>query len=161
MNTRIAVIFSFFLLLTSLRINGQIECRAIFSYSGTGNSCGIGTFTLYDNLGMLVMDNEKASSGNTWAANNSEYVSFEDIGAIPPGKYRITIKDTVKNIFFLRPLDKTKMYKRSGFLIHGFKNDQSPEAASKGCIILDGNKRRKIREVLNMCKEIELHVLIY
>lgn len=136
------------------------QCRASFVYTGSGNACGQGRFDAVDYLGNGAIISERASSGNTWAANSSSYVSFKDIGAIPPGIYRINLKDASKNIFSLAVVSVPDMYSRDGFLIHGYNTGQTREEASKGCIILDANQRQRLRTVIDVCKEVELVVAI-
>ncbi|MCF8365019.1 MAG: DUF2778 domain-containing protein [Bacteroidales bacterium] len=132
-------------------VNAQ-KCSATFVFQGNGNSCGLGTFKVYDTFGAIVLNTDKATSGNTWAANNSEFTTWKNIGAIPPGTYRITIENSNKNIFRLHPISTVdKSSYRSGFLIHGFNTGQSRDEASKGCIILDANERAKLRTAIDGC----------
>ena len=125
-------------------------CQATFAYSGTGNSCGQGTFSVSDVTGASTYLGN-ASSGFMGTANNSAYVSIKDIGAIPPGTYRLTLSNASSNVFRLSPVNVPDLYLRDGFLIHGYRSGQSRAQASRGCIILDANQRRQLRRFFDEC----------
>ena len=148
---------TFLFLTCGLAISAQ-ECTAKFVMTGSGNKCGSGYFTVRDVTGTKINIGD-ASSGWIGMSNNARTARAKDIGSLPQGKYMITLKTSSSNKFRLNPLPGTKMYSRNGMLIHGYKSGQSREEASTGCIILDNNQRRKLRQYFNECgEELELTV---
>ncbi|GEM_PF-6979647 len=129
---------------------GTKACTAVFKYSGTGNSCGFGKFEIWyeDYSGCIDIP---ASSGNTWAANNSEYSSWQDIGAIPAGTYRIKLENANKISFRLYPINVPNLGSRFGFLIHDKGDGKTEEESSTGCIILGDSHRYMLRYALDGC----------
>ena len=68
--------------------------------------------------------------------NNSSYERKPDEGPIPKGTYTISLTDNEKGqlTHHLEPDTTNKMYKRSGFMIHG-DNAYANHSASTGCIV--------------------------
>ena len=139
-----------------MQVNAQ-SCSAEFEMTGSGNTCGTGTFTVKDFTGTTINIGD-ASSGFAGTAVSSEYQTAKDIGALPEGKYRIVLENDEKNTFRLHPMPGTEMHGRDGMLIHGYAAGQSRQEASRGCIILDRNQRNKLREFYNECGELNLTV---
>jgi hypothetical protein len=99
-----------------------------------------------------------AYAGHGEGYNNPLLEKVRNVGPLPKGIYKIGSLEDIKNergfgpgYMRLTPMDESKMFGRSGFLIHWNSHDANPydsvfpNGASHGCIVLlDGANISKI-----------------
>ena len=123
---------------------------------GSGHKCGTGELTVEGSSDRKIAIGE-AHSGFITSSKNSKSISARSIGALPEGKYRITLEDDENNIFSLTPLG-SKAYGNIGMYIHGVNGGQSRQQASQRSILIDFNQRKKLRKYFDECDEMILTV---
>jgi hypothetical protein len=89
-------------------------------------------------------------AGKGEGKNNPEFQHVKNVGPLPAGVYLMTdiIKEGAKTgpmTIILKPHPENKMYRRSGFLIHG-DSMAKPGEASEGCIIIPRVERLRLWE---------------
>jgi hypothetical protein len=137
------------------------EKRAVFTYEHAGAAGKSGHFSFYDENDKQLFSTS-ASAGYKDDAQNPYSQGLKNKGPIPGGTWYITaIKDNGKTILRLEPGDDVLVKHRDGFLIHGFGEGNSPEEASKGCIILSKSYREILRDafISGGNKKIKIYVM--
>ncbi|CAF1121280.1 unnamed protein product [Adineta ricciae] len=104
--------------------------------------------TYYQSTGKFITSDGTSYSGysgNDEGLNNPDKESVRCVGPIPKGEYTVTDSRTSKGpmTLVLTPSPSNIMYGRSDFLIHG-DNKKNDYSASKGCIVVGPDARRKI-----------------
>lgn len=106
----------------------------------TGLMCGVDEQGLWYPLG-------EGYSGKPPYVNDPDAQDRQGLGPIPRGRYRVCSAFQHQRLgpvcMWLRPLEGTEMFGRSGFLIHG-DNRRGNRTASSGCIVLPRNVREAI-----------------
>lgn len=138
---------------------------ATFTYQYHNEIAKAGRFTLTTPDAQYSFEVE-ASAGYLGAANNPYFQLTKDLGPLPSGTWEIyAFKDQAKSILRLRPTDDVNMPNdstgkpiRDGFLIHGVLENETPEEASTGCIIVAPKYRKKLGDAFKKYGVIKLSV---
>jgi hypothetical protein len=118
-------------------------------------------WTYQISTGLLIAPDQQIEghgySGQPQFKNDPTAVAIHNAGPIPPNVYRVGAAfnhpEKGKLVLPLTPKDKTAMFDRDGFLVHG-DNIHAPGTASEGCIILG----RAARLALSLSEDHELRV---
>jgi hypothetical protein len=107
-------------------------------------------FVYLQKAGKLLLDGKELGSGYSGhgaGKNNPEKEKEKNVGPIPQGVYKISAPREYKkmaNCFDLTPIGHDAQ-KRTELMIHG-DSIASPGTASRGCIVVSADIRKKIAE---------------
>jgi hypothetical protein len=124
----------FLLVLTAMSVKAQ---TATFKYQFENQQSKKGHFSFVCKDSVALNFEADASAGYLGAANNPYMQATANKGPIPNGTWTITsIKNEAKAILRLTPGKDVNIKWRTGFLIHGQGEQETPEESSNGCIVL-------------------------